>query len=64
MICFQKTRQCIAINENSNEIFELKYNSINKSEFNNIFEFYSKNNGITYKTMQINENNIINIEMF
>ena len=52
---YSKEETCIAINDNSNEIFELKYNCINKLQYNNIFEFYSKNNKITYKTIKSKE---------
>ena len=41
MICIQKKDKTIVLKENSNEIFELKSNSIIKSEFNNSFDFYA-----------------------
>ena len=50
---YSKEGKTIAIKENSKEIFELKSNSIIKSEFNNIFDFYA-NIGITYGTISLN----------
>ena len=56
---YSKEGNSVVINENSNEIFELKLNTINKTKFNNIFDFYAnikdrneKNIGITYKTIE------------
>ena len=57
---YSKDGITIAINDYSNEIFEFRSNSINKTEFSNIFDFYANithkevNIGFTYKTTSIN----------
>ena len=58
---YSKERKTIVRKENSNEIFELKSNSIIKSAFNNIFDFYAnitdskgENIGITFNTILLN----------
>ena len=51
-----KGRHSIAIFIINNIIFELKFNGIEKTKFNSLQEFYSKNYKITFETINLNNN--------
>ena len=53
-----KEKHSIAIFIINNIIFELKFNGIEKTKFNSLQEFYSKNYKITFETINLNDKSI------